>query len=93
MEKELNQKCTYVYYIPVKNVSKSRAQQIIIQCMEAFRIKDENINQVFIPTKNYDDVKIECINPVYISEENLIKEHKEKIEKLNKEIEIFLKNN
>ena len=39
-----------------------------------------------IPTQSY-DTKIECINPKYITNEELIKEHTQKMEKLKVELE------
>jgi hypothetical protein len=40
---------------------------------------------IIIPVQLF-DTKIECINPKYITEENLLKEHTELMKKLNEEL-------
>jgi hypothetical protein len=44
---------------------------------------------IIIPTQSF-DTKIECINPKYITDEKLIAEHTEKLEKLKKELQTQL---
>lgn len=40
---------------------------------------------IIIPTQS-SDTRIECINPKYITEENLVKEHTELMKQLNEEL-------
>ena len=41
---------------------------------------------IIIPTQSY-DTKIECINPKYVTDENLIKEHTEMMKILKEELQ------
>jgi hypothetical protein len=41
---------------------------------------------IIMPTQSY-DTKIECINPKYITNKNLINEHTEMMKKLNEELQ------
>jgi len=45
---------------------------------------------ITIPTNSH-DVKIECINPVYITQESLIKEHIELMKELHEELQHQIK--
>jgi hypothetical protein len=46
---------------------------------------------IIIPTQSL-DTKIECINPVYITDEKLISEHTDMMKKLQIELDYQLKN-
>jgi hypothetical protein len=41
---------------------------------------------IYLPAQSY-DTRIECVNPVYITEEQLIQENTLKIKKLNEELQ------
>lgn len=56
------------------------------------RITPESVEGEFItiPTNTY-ETKIDCINPKYVTEGNLIKEHSKLMKDLNKELQYQLK--
>jgi hypothetical protein len=88
-QKTPNNNLILVYYIGVLD---PRTGQIVAQFEEYIKtiverivIKRENCDAIFIPTLTY-DTRIECINPKYITDYELITKHRLLMEELHENL-------
>lgn len=87
-----NNKLILVYYI---NVSHIENINDIPEYME--RVKDKIVidaldgHSIFVPINNGDETRIECINPKYVTNKELIENHNQMMEKINNNLELEIK--
>jgi hypothetical protein len=79
-------KLILVYYIGVINVEPPEIPEYMKKVRDKISIPDFNGHSIFIPVNTY-DTKIECINPKYITEKELIKKHVSLMKKLNLDLQ------
>ena len=90
-----NNKLILVYYVGVKHIDDIDIPEYMEKLRNRIVIPGFDGHCIFVPMFSY-DTKIECINPKYITEEELIEQHTSLMEELNKELQHHieeLKNN
>jgi hypothetical protein len=85
-----------VYYLSVKmlvdNNHSDEIEQYIYKIANKINTSTFIGEIIFIPEYDSVNSRIECINPKYITDKNLIKEHNNQIKKLNSELVKYIKN-
>jgi len=85
-------KLILVYYIDVRHLKDEEIPYFMKSVMQNIRLKSPEIGEIIaLPVKNVS--KVECINPKYITEPELIREHRLKIDELHEIMEKFIKEN
>jgi len=79
-------KLILVYYISVMHLDYEDIPEYMQKIRDKINISDLNGHSIFIPVLTQDS-RVECINPKYITEEDLIKEHVFLLKKLNVELQ------
>lgn len=75
----------YVVYVGLKNIEFEDTNRVMDDIRNSFKkiIEEDNKDDyIFCPDFEFRGIKIDCINPKYITEEDLIKIEKDKINKL-----------
>ena len=80
----------YVIYIDIRNIDGNLVDEYSKNVATEFKDSFNNGGTLLV-IPYFNDTKIECINPKYITNENLIKEHEELMKKLTKNITIIIK--
>ena len=78
-----NNQHIYVIYIDVRNISDELKEQFSENILNNFK---NVFNGIFLTIPHYNDTKIECINPKYITEKELIEENQKLIKEMNEKI-------
>jgi hypothetical protein len=84
-----NNKLILVYYINVLNVND--VQGYMDSVKDKIVIDNFNGYSIFIPVTTHES-KIECINPKYITEKELIDKHLSMLKELNEELYYSIEN-
>ncbi|MFW6272375.1 MAG: hypothetical protein ACOC2U_01180 [bacterium] len=79
-------KLILVYYISVIDLDPEDIPNYMERVRDKISIPDFNGHSIFIPVFT-NETRIECINPKYITEKDLIKEHVSLMKKLNVDIQ------
>lgn len=74
-------KILIVIHVGIKNLSKGQIQEYFSQIKENMLPKSDGFFSFIVPDKESDSVRIECLNPVLLDENQYIKA-KEKLDKL-----------
>jgi hypothetical protein len=82
-------KLILVYYIDVRTINYDDVGSYIKQIMEKVTIKMPIIGEI-IAIPIYGETRIECINPKYITEKELIREHRLKLDKLHEMLDNYI---
>jgi hypothetical protein len=92
---DMKDKIVLVYYIGVKKIEKQYLNDFLTQVRNSIaHDRDDSVDEFFIPTFETDETRIECINPVLLSEEKYAEVEKtlaEMREKMEKVIENYSK--
>jgi hypothetical protein len=80
-----------VFYIGVKNVNYDTIGRYITEVSQKITPEFFDGTVIFIPELESDRTKIECINPKYITDTDLIEENNKMLKKLNNHIEKQIK--
>lgn len=92
---DMKDKIILVYYIGVKKIAKDYVYDYLTHVRNAIaHDRDDSVEEFFIPTAESDETRIECINPVMVSEEKYAEVEKtltEMREKMEKAIEDYSK--
>lgn len=75
-----------VIYVGVGNIDEHSIPDVVRKISERIVPSTFEGEIIVIPTRSY-DTKIECINPRYVTEEELIKENTEMLKRLNEEVQ------
>ena len=86
----INEKQILVFYISVRNIEPKDIGDYIYKVKERITIPDFNGHAIFIPVTTH-ETKVECINPKYITNSELIKQHTSLMEVLNNELQFHIK--
>lgn len=78
-----------VIYVGVAGIRMEDIQQFVYKLSAKIVPKTFQGEVIIIPTQSV-DTRIECINPKYVTDEKLIKDHTEMMEKLQKELQYQL---
>lgn len=71
-----------VFYVGVAGINMADVEEYIKKISEKITPNTFNGEIIIIPTLTY-DTKVECINPKYITDNELIKEHETLMKELN----------
>ena len=84
-----NSKHIFVFYIDVRLVNPDEIPELMSKIGE--KLKPEIVSDsIFVPIMG--ETKVECINPVYITDSELIKKHERLMAELHEHLENQLKN-
>jgi hypothetical protein len=87
-----NDKLILVYYVDVRNVDKFDIPTFIHGVMNNIKLNSPIIGEI-IALPIWNDSRVECINPKYITEPELIREHRLKMDELEELIEKYINKN
>ena len=85
-------KLILVYYIDVRNISVDDMQIYVRKIMNKISLESPDIGEI-IALPIMGETKVECINPKYITEPELIREHRLKMDGLHEVINNFIEKN
>lgn len=85
MEME-NNKLILVYYIAIMHLEPHDIAEYMKRVKDKIHIPDFDGHMIFVPVYTH-ETKIECINPKYITEEELLTKHTSLMNELNKELQ------
>lgn len=87
-----NQTLILVYYISINNIREDNIENYINRVIEKVSASSisENTETLFIPV--YGETRIDCINPKYITDGDLIKKHERLMSELHENINHHIKN-
>lgn len=84
------EKHKYVIYVGLKYINADEKEEYLITVKDSFQnLIMENINNneyIFIPDMESNKINIECVNPIYITNERLINLHEDRLKKLDNNI-------
>ena len=90
---KMKDKIILVYYISIANIDDVDVNDYINDVTDALKIDDDDsVFQLFVPTNESDNCRVECINPVLVSEEKYaealqkLEEAKERMDKAIEEL-------
>lgn len=89
-----NKDLILVYYIGVAMIRSADIPEYVRNVTKNILLENFEGSIIVIPVQTMDS-RVECINPRYITDENLIKEHTERMKKLEEELkkqEIIINN-
>ena len=71
MSKQLRDKIILVFYVPVGNMDYNETMQYLEDFQKIFSSwdNDDSVERIIIPAKNGENARVECINPVLLSDE------------------------
>ncbi|MFW6219875.1 MAG: hypothetical protein ACOC33_03465 [bacterium] len=75
-----------VIYVGVAGIRSEDIEDYIQKITSKIVPESVQAEFIIIPVQSY-DTRLECINPKYITEDKLIKEHTEKLKLLNEELQ------
>ena len=85
-------KLILVYYIDVRHLENEDIPYFMKRVMGNIKLESSDISEIIaLPVKNAS--KVECINPKYITEPELIREHRLKMDELHEIMDNFIKEN
>ena len=85
-------KLILVYYIDVRHLEDEDIPYFMKGVMRNIRLKSADIGEIIaLPVKNAS--RVECINPKYITEPELIREHRLKMDELHEIMGKFINKN
>lgn len=87
----MREKLILVYYIGIGNMTDTEAKDYITMISSKISSSTITGELLFIPISGTDS-RIDCINPKYITEIELVTEHNEQMKKLNTELIKYIKN-
>jgi hypothetical protein len=77
----------YVFYIGLKEIPPDQWNFYTEKVRDVFKeTKSDDSKYILIPDITKANTELVCINPEYITNENLIKKHENELKKLNKEL-------
>lgn len=76
----------FVIYIGVAGIRSEDIPSYVKKVTEKISPTSVEAEIISIPVQRH-DTRIECINPIYITNDELIKQHEELIKKLNEELQ------
>jgi len=82
----MNENLILVIYVGVAGVRSEDIEEITHKIAKRITPSTVDAEIIVIPTQSY-DTKIECINPKYITDEELIRQHTELMKKLQEELQ------
>ena len=85
-------KLILVYYIDTRNLPYDTISEYISKIMERIKLESPFIGEIIVLPVN-SETRIECINPKYITENELIITHKLKMDKLHEILDNHIKSN
>ena len=85
----MNEKHIYVLYLDIRNISNDLVDEYSLNVTQKFK---DTFDGIFIVIPHYNDSKLECINPKYITEKELIEKNKKAIVEMTKKINQFINN-
>ena len=68
---QLKDKIIIVYYVDIREIDKMDVPDYMDDVYHSLKENDNTVHQVFVPI--YNDSRVECINPKYLSEEEVEK--------------------
>lgn len=82
----------FVIYVGIGNINNEEDQQLILQ--KAYNaiydiIGSHNADAIFIPVRD-NNTRIECLNPQYITEDELIRKHRLLMDELHEHLDSHL---
>jgi allophanate hydrolase subunit 1 len=83
----MNENKLLVFYINISNVDRESIEYFVKSVVEKIKPTSFDGEIIAIPIY-YGDTRIDCINPKYITEVDLIKENTDMIEELNKNLKL-----
>lgn len=88
----MSDKIILVFYIGIADMNEQEVAQYVHRVQQRFFsqefIQSNNAEIILLPTRETNS-RIECINPKYITDAELIKEHHEKLTKMHNEFQKF----
>ena len=84
-QKEKFYKPIIVYYISILNIPENKISDYIQQVTTKISITSIDAEALVIPV--FTETKIECINPIYITDSDLIKKHERLMAELHEKLE------
>lgn len=83
-----------VIYIGLKKIPEDMWNEYLERVKEIFsnELKNEKYTYLFIPSVERSDTEVVCVNPEYITNDDLIKQHEENMNMMNKELLELIKN-
>lgn len=71
MSKQLRDKIILVFYVPVDNMDYNEIMQYLEEFQKIFSSwdNDDSVERIIFPSKNGENARVECINPVLLSDE------------------------
>ncbi|MFW6242843.1 MAG: hypothetical protein ACOC2W_01665 [bacterium] len=81
-----NKEELFVVYVGMKSMNPNDRESYLQQIRDDFLKFNSGYNFIFIPCIEKNDTEIVCINPIYITNTQLISEHEEKMSELNNKI-------
>lgn len=81
-----NENLILIYYVGVANIDLNEIEEYMKNIRK--RIVLPFGNGILIPVSTSFDVKVECINPKYITDSELIEEHEKLMKELNDNLKI-----
>ena len=81
-----DEKKILVYYVGISNIEECEVEEYVNRIAKRITPSTFEGEIIIIPVRAY-NTEIKCINPVYITEEALIKEHNELMKELNNELQ------
>jgi len=89
----MSEKIILVFYIGIADMNEYQVAQYVQRVQQRFFteefIKSNNAEIILLPTRETNS-RIECINPKYINDAELIKEHQEKMTSYHNEFQKFV---
>ena len=82
----MDNKLILVYYIGVKSIDDEDIPEYMNKVAKSISINSVECEIIFIPVMSY-DTRIECINPKYITDNELIFKHNNLMNELNYELQ------
>lgn len=91
---EIENKLILVYYVSIHNIPENHQNEFLTKIHDRISLDKETIPNfgaaLIIPT--YGENRVECINPVYITDSDLIKKHERLMAELHECMNTFLTN-
>ena len=89
-KEELKETKILVVYVGMAGVRSVDIEDIIRKIANRMTPETFQGETIFIPTQSH-EIRVECINPKYVTDEKLIEEHTEKMKVLHEELEHQIK--
>lgn len=85
-DNSFNNNLILVYYIDVRKISNEEIPEFMNRVMNNIKLTSSGVSEIIaLPILN--DSRVECINPKYITEMDLIREHRLKMDELQELLE------